>query len=1109
MGAIALDAGGHLWVLDSGSDRVEEFDEAGEYLENAFGSEGSGNGQLREPDGIAVDNKGNVWALDSGNDRAEEFTEHGVYKRVFTLRHASAGIAVDTHGNVWLSDTSAGEIDEFTEKGKFVKTIGTSGSAAGQLGQPEGLAFDAKGDLWVADWSNDRVVELGAAGEYLQEFGAPGSGPGELSLPFGIAVDASGHVWVTDLGDSRVQEYGEEGGYLSQFGTGGSEGGQFNFAVPVGVAVNAKGEIWVTDPGNQRVEQWTPPSGPVNTSRPTITGTAREGETLTASTGSWSGSEPLSYAYKWERCSEHDTECKAIEGATHSSYRLQSADIATRVQVRVTASNPAGSASSSSEPTALVVGLPPEPLEAPTIAGVAQDGQTLSASTGAWGGTPPSAYAYQWLSCNAGGEECKAIAGAEAASYVLTHGEVGGTLRVTVTASNAAGSASNTSAASEAVVALGPQNTTPPSISGTPEVGETLTANTGTWAGTPPFTYTYQWERCDSEGEVCETIAGATGESYEFQSADSGHELKVAVTATNSVGSASASGYLGGTQLLNTSTPVLLGVAQVGQTLTALNGSWQGGLPIAYGYQWQRCNASGEACSAIAGQHGETYLGSPKPTPARGSACWWKPRVSRDPPRWPPLRRRSSCRSSKRPPRRASRARHSPVRRSSPTTAAGPGRRRSHTPTSAERCETETEECTAIAGATHETYAPTPEDIGFALRVLITATDSAGSLQAQSAFTAIVGQAPPVDEVAPSISGQPNEGQMLLANAGTWSGVALTYSYQWELCNAQGLSCSPVFSGVSGGEFELRFRDVGDTLRVAVEASNEAGSTTVVSAPTPIVREALSVSDVVAPSISGVPQVGTPLTASLGTWSGEGSISYGYQWQSCTAAGEACSDIPGANSASYTPTAAEAGRSLQVVVTASDQNGPVSASSAPTAVLAAAGDPAVASAPSIAGVAEENATLSAATGSWVSSSEVSYSYQWQLCNELGAACTPLSGATVSTYAPTHAQLGSTLRVVVTATNSSGSTSETAPPTAAIVSTLANVVAPSVEKSGVAQPTYTATTGLWDSSGTIVYTYQWRRCDSAGEACTAIAGASDASYTIGSEDPSGETLHVRR
>ena len=86
----------------------------------------------------------------------------------------------------------------------------------------------------------------------------------------------------------------------------------------------------------------------------------------------------------------------------------------------------------------------------------------------------------------------------------------------------------------------GPSNTSPPTISGTPREGETLTANPGSWSGTGPTTFAYQWQRCDQSGGNCSSIVGATAQSYLLTSADVGRTLRVVVTATNATGSSSA-----------------------------------------------------------------------------------------------------------------------------------------------------------------------------------------------------------------------------------------------------------------------------------------------------------------------------------------------------------------------------------------------------------------------------------------------------------------------------------------------------------------------------------------------------------------------------------------
>lgn len=181
----------------------------------------------------------------------------------------------------------------------------------------------------------------------------------------------------------------------------------------------------------------------------------------------------------------------------------------------------------------------------PTISGTPAQGQTLTATAGTWDNSPTS-FTYQWVRCPSSGgapdgSDCAAIGGATTTAYVVSSADVGSRLRVRVTATNADGSATEASNATELVTAAqtGPPNTQPPSISGQTVVGQTLTANPGQWTGTG-ITFAYAWSRCNAAGAQCADIPGATGTSYTLVAGDAGRTLRVEVTATNATGSAAA-----------------------------------------------------------------------------------------------------------------------------------------------------------------------------------------------------------------------------------------------------------------------------------------------------------------------------------------------------------------------------------------------------------------------------------------------------------------------------------------------------------------------------------------------------------------------------------------
>lgn len=185
-----------------------------------------------------------------------------------------------------------------------------------------------------------------------------------------------------------------------------------------------------------------------------------------------------------------------IPAATQTGYVLTPADVGKTIRVRVLATSLRGSNDATSAQTAVVTPAPPASLSVPALSGTARDTQTLTASTGAWRGTPPLSFAWQWRRCDSAGASCADIAGQAMASYRLSPTDMGKTVRVSVTASNVAGSAPATSAASAVVVPDPPANTGAPTISGVVQEGRDLSVERGTWTGTPTIGYAYQWQRC-------------------------------------------------------------------------------------------------------------------------------------------------------------------------------------------------------------------------------------------------------------------------------------------------------------------------------------------------------------------------------------------------------------------------------------------------------------------------------------------------------------------------------------------------------------------------------------------------------------------------------------
>ena len=347
------------------------------------------------------------------------------------------------------------------------------------------------------------------------------------------------------------------------------------------------------------------------TGAPIVSGTAQVGETLTADTSGISdedGLENAAFTYQWL------ADNAAIAGATGSTHTLSDADEGKAIQVRVSFTDDAGNDETLTSAATDAVAAAPTPNSPatgePAIAGTAQVGERLTADISGISdtdGLTSVSYSYQWLADNA------AIAGATGSTYTLADGAEGKAITVQVSFTDDAGNPESlTSAATDAVAAATQPNnpaTGAPTIRGTAQVGETLTADTSGIAdedGLDDASFTYQWLADGIE------ISAATGSTYTLADGDKGKTIAVEVSFADDAGNpetltSAATDTVAAAPTPNnpaTGAPTIGGTAQVSETLTVDTSGIADADGISnatFSYQWQA------AAADISGATDSTY----------------------------------------------------------------------------------------------------------------------------------------------------------------------------------------------------------------------------------------------------------------------------------------------------------------------------------------------------------------------------------------------------------------------------------------------------------------------------------------------------------------------
>jgi hypothetical protein len=395
---------------------------------------------------------------------------------------------------------------------------------------------------------------------------------------------------------------------------------------------------------------------------------------------------------------------------------------------------------------------------------------------------------------------------------------------------------------------------------------------------------------------------------------------------------------------------------------------------------------------------------------------------------------------------------------------------------------------TTITDALTPTYTITEADIGCSVLVQVTGSTLLGSAIAISpsrGLVTIVG-----NTVTPVISGSLRVGGTLSVTSGTWVGSP-TLAYRWQ--SSTDGNIWDTISGATSPTYVLTVAQAGLYVRAQVLGSKSStvptAYTIVATTTNTAVVPTLSITNSVAPAVTGSWTEGTTLSASTGTWSTSGT--YTYQWQS-SSDNSTWSDIASATSSSYTLTSSEGSKYVRVqVINTSSAGSGVAYSVARSKV----GSPFNTTLPAITGTIKVGSTQTVSTGTW-SNTPTAYSYQWQKSAD-GISWTNLSGETASTYVPTFDVANLRIRVSVGA----GNTVDTATVTTAIVSGFLPPQAtaiPTISGTTTALQTLTSTSGTWPGTSDS-YVYQWQRSSDSGVTWTNISGATASTYVLVAAD----------
>jgi hypothetical protein len=605
-------------------------------------------------------------------------------------------------------------------------------------------------------------------------------------------------------------------------------------------------------------------TGAVTGSTPTISGTGTVGQTLTAIAGAW-GPDGVELSYQWKRAGV------AIEGATEPEYTLTGDDAGASITVTVTGTKD-GYTTLAKTSAAKVIVQAIEPGEV-TITGSPTIGKKLTAVPGTWS---PSGVTlkYQWKRNGA------SISKATSSTYTATSSDYAKTITVVVTGSKS-GFATTPSTSEGVVIGKAFTAAPTPKISGTPTLGEVLTATVGSWSPSP-IELSYTWNR---DGEPME---GETGVTFTSGVDDVGSVITFSVTAVKAgytTVTLRSAPVLIGLALESTPIPTITGTPTYGQTLTANPGEWapEG---VEFRYQWKRSGASISGATGPTRKLSSSDLGKTITVTVTGLKEGYTPVALTS----------AGVKIGKA-------FSTSPVPKITGTPTVGSKLTASigtWSPSTVTRKYQWYRDGEPIEGARSSSYYSQEADLDAVITIVVTGSKSGYTTVTRESSGVTIGRAL-TSTPTPTISGSATTGETLTVDAGEWGPDPVELSYQWKRSGV-------VIAEATEPSYLVTLADYGKSLTVSVTGAKEGYTSVTKTSAGKTAYKALTLTPV--PTITGTLTVGSKLTAVAGTW-GPSTVTKTYRWKKDGVS------IASATSSTYTIKVTDAGAEITVTVTGS------------------------------------------------------------------------------------------------------------------------------------------------------------------------------------------------